>query len=304
MKIAYLVLAHNTPTHLGRLVAALSSSDASLLVHVDKKASLAEYEPAALAGDVTFIEPRIPVYWADFSQVQAILLLIRAGLADPRHFDRFVLLSGSDYPLRSAAEVERFFAANSDSEFINLVPMPWPGKPLWRLTNYKLRPTTPRPFRAVQRGLMILHLLPRTRDYKRYFGEMAPYGGSTWWALSRLACEYISGFAEREKRFVKFHEHTRCPDESFFQTILGNSPFRSKIVRNLTWADWAHGTGRGNPATLSALQMPFLESGPDFPETDDYGPGPMLFARKFPDDSIQMVETLNKRIAERAGQSS
>jgi hypothetical protein len=232
-------------------------------------------------------------------------MLIRAALADERRFDRFVLLSGADYPLRSAAEIERFFAADPDKEFMNLVPMPYEGKPISRLINYKLRPGTPRPLRAVQRGLMVLRLLPRERDYKRCFGELLPYAGSTWWALSREACEYVSSFAAREKGWVRFHEHTRCPDESFFQTIVGNSPLRPRIARNLTWADWSReggAKGAGSPATLGLSHMPYLVSDPSFDEKVIYGAGPILFARKFRNDSAELVVSIDRHIAERAAQ--
>jgi hypothetical protein len=299
MRIVYLILAHNTPNHVGRLVAALAGENSSMLIHVDRRAPLGSYE-SQVSGDVAFTKRRISVFWGDFTQVEAILTLIREALADPRHFDRFVLLSGADYPVRSARYVADFFARNPDEEFINVVPMSEKvGKPLARLINYWLRRKTPRPIRAIQRGLMILHVLPRTRDYRAVLGDMEPLGGSTWWALTRDACQYIADFASRNPRFLKFHEHTRCPDESFFQTILGNSTFRPRIVRNLTWADWT--AGGANPATLGQRHLEWLGSLPSFPDTDQYGPGEILFARKFPDDSAELVDDLRRRIA--AGES-
>jgi len=68
--------------------------------------------------------------------------------------------------------------------------------------------------------------------------ELIPYGGSTWWALSREACELVTAFVARERDFVRFFHHVICPDESFFQTIVGNSELRSQIRRNVTYVDW------------------------------------------------------------------
>jgi hypothetical protein len=146
---------------------------------------------------------------------------------------------------------------------------------------------------------MNLHLVPRTRDYRAALGDMEPLGGSTWWSLTRDACQYIADFAGRNQRFLKFHEHVRCPDESVFQTILGNSALRPRIVRGLTWADWT--AGGASPATLGQRHLEWLGSLPSFPDTDQYGPGEILFARKFPDSSAEMVEDLRRRIA--AGES-
>lgn len=107
-------------------------------------------------------------------------------MADPRRFDRFVLLSGADYPLRSAAAIERFFARNPGKEFINLVAMPADaaGKPLSRLTTYVPRP-------GLRKVLTKVRKPPRTRDYKAYLGPIVPYAGSTWWALSREASHVV-----------------------------------------------------------------------------------------------------------------
>jgi hypothetical protein len=292
VKIAYLILAHNTPKHVQRLVSALSTSSSSFFIHVDRKSSLAEF--AGIRGDVHFTAKRVSVFWGDFSQVEAILVLIRAALADRRGFDRFVLLSGADYPIRPAAYLEAFFASNPDKEFINLVQMPSEAasKPISRLTRYWLRPSTPRPLRAVQRLLMIARVLPRNRDYKACFGDLVPYAGSTWWALSRGACEQIVGFADRETKVARFYRNTHCPDESFFQTVLGNSSFRTKVARNITYTDWSAG-GR-SPANLSEKHIPILQA---HPSADDvYGAGQLLFARKFTDDSGDLVAVLDREV--------
>jgi len=293
-RIAYLVMAHDTPAHLRRLVSGLSTETSEFFVHLDRKARLPGF--ADVTGSrVHFTKKRCAVYWGDFSQVEAILTLIRAVLANDRGFDRLVLLSGADYPVRSAGYIEDFFGRNAATEFINVVPMSEAvGKPISRLTNYHLRPSVPRPLRAVQRLLMTVRLLPRRRDFRRYLGDMTPYGGSTWWALSPSACRYVLDFVDRNPTFVNFHKHTKCPDESFFQTILGNSEFHLRMARNLTYTDWSAG-GR-SPAVLGERHLDLLASRPRFGDDDQYGPGEALFARKFRDDSAELVEELARRI--------
>ena len=86
MKIAYLILAHNTPNHLRRLISALSTPSCAFFIHLDQKSSMEPF--AGLAADnVHFTRERVPVYWGDFSQVEAILVLLRDAFADPRGFD-------------------------------------------------------------------------------------------------------------------------------------------------------------------------------------------------------------------------
>ena len=108
MKIAYLILVHNTPNHTKEIINALRHKNALFFIHVDAKSTLTDYE-ILKAKDVNIIEPCIPVYWADFSQVQAQLSLVREALNDSTYISRFILLSGACYPLRSAHSIYNYF---------------------------------------------------------------------------------------------------------------------------------------------------------------------------------------------------
>ena len=284
MKIAYLILAHGSPKHLARLVAALSSSSADFFIHVDRKSDILPF--AAIQGQaIRFTDTRIPVYWGDFSIVEATLTLLKAALDFNTKFERFVLLSGADYPVRTSAYIEAFFEGNADVEFMNLVEMPCDaaGKPISRLTTYKFGPQDSAVHRLARKALVKLKVLPRHRDPQVYLEGLTPYGGSTWWALTRGAVQHVIDFTGSKRGVVDFFKNTVCPDESFFQTILGNSSFREKIRRNLTFADWSEG-GK-SPRFLTPSDFDLLQASPEFPASDIYGPGEILFARKFSDDS-------------------
>src|SRR5260370_1980238 len=286
LDIAYLVLAHQHSEQLSRLVEQLRSPAADMFVHVDAKAPIEPFLQAA-GPDVQFTSTRIPVYWADYSQIRAVLLLIEAALAAPRKYDYLVLLSGVDYPLRSAAEIEDFFAQNKGSEFINWVAMPSAAasKPLSRLTDYHGRPgLRGRLLSKVRRLLIKLHFMPSARDCKAYLGETAPYAGSTWWALTRDACEYIQSFAIGNPRFMKFFENTSSPDEMVFQTILANSPFHSRMRRNLTYADWSDGAA--SPTAIGERHLALFGANPVLKADAPYGSGEYLVCRKALDATL------------------
>ncbi|HEV2146718.1 MAG TPA: beta-1,6-N-acetylglucosaminyltransferase [Longimicrobiaceae bacterium] len=294
MKIAYLVLAHDNPKHLERLAGALSSRSSAVFVHIDRRSSLDRF--SNLPRDSVHVSrERIPVYWGDFSQVDAILLLLRSALSARDRFDYFVLLSGTDYPLQPAAYIESFFERNRGREFMNIVRMPCEaaGKPISRLTTYRPRPDASRVTRFGRKLLVRTGVIPARRDYEPHLRGLAPYAGSTWWALSRDACTYILSFADTERRVVEFFEHTVCPDESFFQTILGNSPFRERIERNLTYADWS--AGGDSPAYLTEQHLELFEASAHVTLDDVYGVGEALFARKFRDEAADLVVRLDRR---------
>lgn len=303
MKIAYLILAHDNPRHLRLLVEALLSPRSTVFVHIDQKSDLNEFSQIK-NDNVFFIKERISVYWGDFSQVEAILILMQTALAAPRHFDRFVLLSGADYPLRSLPYIENFFECNPHAEFMDLVKMPSEaaGKSITRLTHYNYRPNTANSAltRLALKALVRLGIIPK-RDYKKYFGNRVPYAGATWWALSREACRFILTFVDHEDSLVKFLKNTYCPDEMFFQTILGNSPFVDKIRQNLTYTDWSAGGAR--PAYINEGHLAFFRLRSTSAPDDLYRKDEMLFARKFSDELVSVVESLSQIIKEKDSQS-
>lgn len=293
--IAYLMLVHANPAHLQRLIARLRSDNAVFFLHVDKKTNLGPYVPLQ-TDDVRLVPDPVAVHWGDFSQVEAILKLMTTALAAGT-FERFVLLSGADYPLWPTADINAFFAAHPQDEFINMVPMPCEaaGKPLARLTTYTLRPTLSAPHRLALRVLLKARVIPRQRDLRRALGSLQPYGGSTWWALTRAACEYVVQFVQRNPGLVRFFKGTQYADETFLHTILGNSPLLANVRRNLTYTDWS--AGGASPANISANHVDYFRTTKQFAPNDVYGTGPMIFARKFSDSDTALLQRLDAKLS-------
>ena len=290
MKIAYLIFAYKNPKLIRKTIERLTCEDSAFFIHIDRKSDLDPF--ASIRGkNVFFSEQRITVYWAEFSGVEAILLLIRQALAAPQRYDYFVLLSGSEYPLRSRKYIQHFFEENRGHEFITMAKMPAPGKPLSRISTLRVPSTRP-VYRFACRVLARLGLAQR--DYKRYLGKLEPYSGLTWWALSREACQYLLEFKERDQNLTKFFENVFAPEETFIHTILGNSPFKSRMRRNLLYEDWSAEGAR--PETITERHLALFESQDKVSSQDVHGPGELLFARKFSDDNLQLVERIDEMI--------
>lgn len=293
MDIAYLILAHDQPAHLRDLVARLSTPDSHFYIHIDRKSRLADF---SMPEDprIHILRDRARVFWGDYSQVEAIVLLMRAALAQPEQTHRrFVLLSGSDYPVRNNAFIHDFFHAHADMEFISLGAMPSGdgSKSLTRLTTYQPRKTSSRLLNRLIRGAQGIELLPRQRDYRPVFGELKPYAGSQWWALTRPAVAQILAFLDAHPAYVHFYRNTVVPDESCFHTILGNSNFAAKAQRCLTYTDWSR--RRPSPECLGLTHAEFLIRDPLCPPSPDFPQGmPYLFARKFSASSRELLHML------------
>ncbi len=292
MNIAYLIAAHNAPNHLRRLVQRLASPHSKVYIHVDRKTPLDAY--LHLAGpDVELLHDRVAVYWGDFTLVDAVLMLLRVALSSDYRFDRAVLLSGSDYPICTSNDIDDFFGLNPDFEYIAAVRMPNEefSKPISRLTNYHHAGGDSRVKKIGFQLLCRFGLMRTQRDYRTRLGPLDPYAGPTWWALSRNACEHIINFIARNPGLVKFYRNTYLPDESFFHTIIANSSFGSKLKPEITYADWSK--GGAHPATLSLTDVERVMNLRWRADSNEAGTSGFLFARKFPEDSEQIVVAID-----------
>src|ERR1019366_7869934 len=288
MKIAYLTLVHDNPGVLKRLIAALSCKDCGFFIHIDRKANIRQF--SGINGDNIFLsEERVPVYHSGFTMVEATLLLLRGALSRPQDYDYFVLLGGTHYPLQSKEYIHSFFEKNRGSEFISMARMPNDayGMPVSKLNRMYCEEDEP-VRRFVSRVLAKVGLAQR--DHRKCLGGREAYGGSQWWALTREACQFIIEFLQSNEKLSRFFRNTCCPDEMFFHTILGNSPFRSHVRRNLTYLHWPVGQ---RPSVLNSAHVQQIASRERPWIDDEWGSGEALFARKFCDDNLQLLDQID-----------
>jgi hypothetical protein len=294
MKVAYLMLFHRDPMLLKRAIERLSSEDCGFFVHVDLKSDIAPF--SAITGDnISFCKQRIPVYWAEFSTVEAMLLLAREALNSSANYDYFVFLQGSVYPLRSGGYIERFLENHRGWEFMDLVKMPAPGYPLSRIGTLSYPSRMP-VRRLAARTLAKVGLL--RRDFHKQLRGLEPYAGHGYgWALSRHACQYLTDFVTANPYLVEYFQKTYAPDESFFQTILGNSPFRPHFHRNFVYADWS--AKAAHPAMINEEHIKFFAAQEKVWVEDEWDSGEMLFARKFSDDRPDLLQQMDEMIEQK-----
>ncbi len=292
MKIAYLILAHRNPKHIKKMIEALSCQDCSCFLHIDSKSRIDDFRQ--IEGDnIFFSDKRVPVYWAEYSMVEAILILIQQALSRPENYDYYVLLSGSDYPLRSKEYIHNFFDSMNGTQFISMAKIPntAAGVPLSKINTLGIPSSKPL-YRFVMRVLRRFNLA--NRDYRKHLGTLQPWGGSTWWALTRDACQYIIEFTKDNHSICKYFEGTLTSDETFFHTILGNSIFGRQVHRSLMYDDWS--AGSLHPAMISSKHLTLFEAHEKVSLNDAFGPGELLFARKFSDDSLELLQRIDEMI--------
>ena len=290
-KIAFLIAAHTEPTLLARLVRALTSPWSHVFVHVDAKADIGIFlhELSDTSG-VTLIRDRVPVHWGGWSQVEASLRLMQTALEHDPAFARFVLLSGSCYPLRSNRAL-RDYLFTDDVEHIGLIRMPdaKAEKPIERLTRWHFEGgnRTSGGKAALLRLLNRATLLGPSRDAMTALDGFVPYAGSSWWALTREAVQTIMEVVATCPELVALFRHSAFPDESFFHTIVANTIPPECIHAPLTFADWTPGPERPHP--VSELHLARLLDPDGLREERP----PYFFARKFNTRNAHLLDVID-----------
>lgn len=290
MKCAYLILAHNNPRHLQRLIESLTSPGARFFIHLDLKADAARFRH--LESDrVAFSKKRIDCAWGNISLVDATLTIAELALNDADRFDYHVLLSGACYPIKSTTYIERFLTEQAGREFIETIEMPNAeyGKAIERLSKYYI--AREKPFaRWKWKFQSLLHAILPARDFRRAFGTLVPVAGSQWWALTHAALEHACRFVREHGDLYRFCKHVDCPDELLFQTALWNSSFRESISHSLTFTHWQ--PAKMGPEIIDERLVDRFRAARVLDSESNNSPHEkreVVFARKFTDASAEIV---------------
>jgi hypothetical protein len=269
--VAYLILAHQSPDQLARLVAALPTNS-PVFIHFDLRADSALYQRS-----VNLLRNRPQLHfvarhkcnWGAFGIVQGTISLIRALIVADLQFDYATLLSGSDYPIKSNYEIAMFLDRNRGKEFIESFLVTVQNRWSSHGGYYKT------PEKVLCRHIRFRSRVVRLPGLRRMPAGLQPFGGSQWWTLSREAIIYIARFVEQTPEFSHFSKQSFIPDESFFQTIVSNSHLAERVTGdNLRLIIW----DRPLPPYPAILTLGDLDAASD-----------KLFARKFDERTDQPV---------------
>lgn len=225
----FLVYTFKDPALLARVVDRLAPH--RVIVHVDRKVDERPFRDAVAPARerVEFVEDRVLVNWAGWSQQVAIRRLVARALARARDDEYVVMLSGSDYPLRPVEELERFLAAAPGGQHLKAFDIAASGSAHYRAEIERkhfrdlpvLRRWTPRPRVRRARNALIrgLELVARVLPPRTPPAGIRPAHGGTHFALT-AACvrELESAVTPEIERY--FARGVFCPEESFYHSLL------------------------------------------------------------------------------------
>ena len=124
MKQAYLIIAHNKVEQLKFLLSLLDYEKNDIFILFDKKATITEKQKNELSQIVmksrVFFTREVPIYWGDYSLVEAEMELFGAA-AKQEQYSMYHLLSGVDLPLDTAENIYNFFDSRKEYNFLTMV---------------------------------------------------------------------------------------------------------------------------------------------------------------------------------------
>lgn len=263
-KIAHLILAHNHPVQLTRLINRLTHPDADIYIHLDGKADIASFSSLSSLPNVHFIKKRVKVYWGAYSIVQATINGFAEILATKKHYGHINLLSGNDYPIKSTRQIHKFFDHHPGNIFMEYetTDSDWWRSVQTRVTNYHF---TDLHFAGnYQLSVIVSKLLPKRTPPK----GLELVGRSQWLTITPQSAQYVVDHLRNNPKTHRFFKLSWGSDEIAIQTILYNSPFKDKIINNnYRYIDWSE--QKASPKTLTMA------------DADKLTNSPCLFARKF-----------------------
>jgi Core-2/I-Branching enzyme len=310
MKVAFLVLNHRRPEQLIRLLTTLRSQlpESPIVVHHD--VFHGEFPRALLApiDNVHLLTSGKRIIWGDFSQVDLICWLL-TWMREHLEFDWMVLLSAQDYPIKPLADlVDDLGRAGADAVFhatpIGQLPTAKARRTMRRRYLFQYRSPADRARRLpgrvrdvlrwstgslidalnILQPLFRINRLPDRIPHR--FGWRArttPFGsgrpcwhGSSWFALSRRALEYVLEYTADHPEYVDYYRRTMNPDESMLATLVFNSGELRIANRSITYTRWSSSKS-GHPDVFCLDDLPDLLAAREY------------FARKFDIDKDSRV---------------
>lgn len=305
--VAVVILAHNNPPHVRRLIRALRGLD--VFLHCDTKtpddvlAAMTEGLP-----DVV-LTPRFRTAWAQWGMVEGELAGIRTAL-NRSQAEHIVVASGSCYPLVSVGELEDELRSWRGLSRLEMYPIPYhpnwstrvggPDGGLWRFNRRFLR--------IGNRLLLARRRYPIPIGRRPVPAMLKLHCASQWKIYAREHAQALLRVLDERPDLVRFWHGAYTPDETCVVTMLSSPELVGSVADQLrfdrTWfIDWYDGEGfGGHPRWLNADDFPSLQLSrarrplqPD-DERERAADARKLFARKFGPDADELLDLIDQEL--------
>ena len=301
VKIGFAIVNYNEPEQLIRLVKTINDlyRTSPIVCHHDfSKCALRE---ELFPKNMRFVHPHIVTQWGHITVPLAALRAFRL-LREYYQPDWFFLLSGSDYPVRRADEVEADLSNTKYDAFIDhreilcdALPLGQTatdggfGRPDWIPLAYDRYCTLRRPTKTSlfsgrlsffdRRQFVPIrnHNINRMSWWFQFNRPFRIYGGAFWFHANRNAIDRLL-YDPSTRRLLKYYSTRFIPEESIFHSALCNQAGLRICKHHKRYEDWSE--GGAHPKWLDVSDVPKIF------DSDAY------FARKFRDiKALELVDS-------------
>lgn len=260
MRHAVILLWHKDMKQMMRLVD-LFDDNFSFYIHIDKKSKVSSQDIMCLKcmRQVRGVYRKYKIYWGGINILRAELFLLKE-IIEGESYGYIHFMSGQDYPIKSMKHINRFFEIHKGKEFVEYMFLPsprWEQGTFDRVAYFRLNNLLDcrKPMEAAisDKVINFQKLIGYSRRIPNQFAQL--YGGSNWMSITGECAQYIIRYSKQQRAFYNRLKYTFAPDETFFHTIILNSPFREKVCNNnlryILWAEKAP-----SPLTLNEAFWP------------------------------------------------
>lgn len=262
ISLGFILLTHTKPHQIHRLIAKLNGmfNYPQIVCHHDF--SKCDLSLNICPKNVTFIRPHLQTGWAEFSVVEATVRALELMYKAPNPPDWFVLLSGADYPIKSADQIlldlrSSPYDVHMHHEQINYnaYERDWQELCHERYCTIKFGvPFLNRKLRLTKRTVTLRHPL-LTDPFLPFSNTLHCFAGSQWFCANHKAAEYIIQFHSNRTALASHYRTLMFSEESYFQTILCNAPHLRLQNNDWRYIEWYEGS---SPKILVTEDLPKL----------------------------------------------
>ncbi len=267
--IGFVLLTHTKPLQIYRLINKLNRMFNYPLIVCHHDFSKCDLSVDTLSKNVLLVRPHLQTEWADFSVEEATLQALKLMYEIPDPPDWFVLLSGADYPIKSAKQILDDLTSSQYDAYIQYEQITYETykhdlKPnmLWLKNSYQRYCTKLFSFHYSKKYFAQLNIEIRlehpllTKAFLPFSNKLACFSGSQWFCANCKSAEYIIDFHRQRNALTLHYSQVRHADEAYFQTILANSPHLRLKNDRRRYIDWS--TGGPHPKILLMEDLPNL----------------------------------------------
>ncbi len=240
MKIAYIFLVHKDAKQIKRLIDAITDTG-DFYIHVDKKSDIAPFKKELGSyNNVYFTSKRYSVWWAGFSMIKGYMQGLFDAYNSTIKYDRFVFMTGQDYPLMTNNQILKEFKNHKNTEYVMAYKIATSTIPTdknkilkkWYFDSFFNNQFLNKCYKSFMYRVITKHFTRKELQVPLNNKLVDPYFGQMMSAFTREGTKLILDTYLHDKKFNKVMKRVHAAVEIYWQTIIFNSHLRKNTIQN------------------------------------------------------------------------